>query len=207
MNYDFQPELALASTLPAAQYFGDASHRRDVAVVFARSWALVGRTDQISRVGDYFTARLADENLLFVRGADGVVRGFYNVCRHRAGPLATGAGNSTSLRCQYHGWTYALDGKLRAAPEFQGVQNFELQKCKLPEVHVRTWGPLVFAAIEPAMSFDDFVGTAPVDLKNCHLEKMKFYCAKDYPLNANWKVYVDNYLERLSLARSSSRSV
>lgn len=195
MNYRFDPDLSRASTIPSSWYHGDESFRRDRESVFYRSWNLVGRTDQVAAPGDYFTSRIGDENLLFVCDPAGTIRGFYNVCRHRAGPLATGSGNSRTLRCQYHGWTYGLNGTLQSAPEFQGVENFEVEKCKLPQVQVRSWGPLVFAAIDPAMSFEEFVGTAPEDLKSVHLEQMKFFTTKDYLLKANWKVYVDNYLE------------
>lgn len=195
MQYHFEPDLSKASTIPSTWYFGDDSLKQDKEKVFYRSWNLVGRQDQVAIPGDYFTTSICDESLIIVCGNDHEVRGFYNVCRHRAGHLATGAGNSKVLRCQYHSWTYDLGGKLQTAPEFQGVKNFDIDNCKLPEVEVRTWGPLVFAAIDPAMTFEEFTGTAPADLKNCHLEKMKFFMRKDYPLKANWKVYVDNYLE------------
>jgi choline monooxygenase len=195
MNFEFEPDLSKASTLPATFYQGEESYQRDLKHIFYRGWNLVGRKDQVMNPGDYFTAKIGQENLLFVCGSDGEVRGFYNICRHRAGPLAHGAGNSKTLRCLYHSWTYSLEGQLRTVPEFQGVQNFEVENCKLPQVQVKQWGPLVFAAIDPAMTFEEFVGTAPADLKECHLETMKFFYTKDYPLNANWKVYVDNYLE------------
>lgn len=195
MDYDFVPDLSKASTIPSDWYHGEESMKSDLRNVFERTWNLVGRQDQVGNPGDYFTARIGNENLLFVRDLEGTLRGFFNVCRHRAGPLATGAGNTRALRCQYHAWTYALDGKLQSVPEFQGVQNFEFEKCKLPEVQVRAWGPLIFAAIDPAMSFEEFAGTAPDDLKNCHLDQMQFFMTKDYHLKANWKVYVDNYLE------------
>lgn len=195
MNFEFESDLSRASTLPASFYNGEESYKRDLKYLLYRGWNLVGRKDQVSKPGDYFTARIGEENLVIVRGNDEKVRGFFNVCRHRAGPVATGAGNSQTLKCIYHGWTYGLDGKVRTVPEFQGVENFDVKECKLPEVQVREWGPLVFAAINPAMTFDEFLVTAVEDLKGCHLEKMKFFCTKDYPLNANWKVYVDNYLE------------
>jgi choline monooxygenase len=195
MHYEFNPDLARASTLPASFYQGEASIKRDLNQIFYRSWNLVGRSDQVATPGDYFTARLGEENLLFVCGTDSVVRGFFNVCRHRAGHIASGSGNTKTLRCQYHSWTYDLEGQLRTVPEFQGVEDFDVKNCKLPAVAVHVWGPLVFAAIEPAMSFAEFVGTAPADLKGCKLEKMKFFATKDYPVDTNWKVYVDNYLE------------
>lgn len=199
MDYRFNPDVTEASTMPAHWYRGEAALERDRAKVFARSWNLVGRTEQIAKPGDYFTAKIAHENIVVVRDEKNAARGFFNVCRHRAGPIAQGAGNSKSLRCLYHGWTYGLDGVLQGAPEFQGVKNFERENCRLPEVQVKIWGPLVFAAIDPVMTFEEFVGTGPEDLKNCHLEEMRFFATKDYPVKANWKVYVENFLEAYHL--------
>ena len=195
MDYLYNPDLSQAQTIPSTWYHGADSLKRDFEKVFYRSWSLVGRSDQVAQPGDYLATRIGQENLVIARDMSGTLRGFFNVCRHRAGPIAVGAGNSRSLRCQYHSWTYALDGALMSVPEFQGVQNFDLKNCKLPQVQVRVWGPLVFAAIDPVMSFEEFLGTAPEDLKTCHLEGMKFFSTKDYVVNANWKVYVDNYLE------------
>lgn len=195
MDYQFETDLSRASTIPSTWYWGEESLKRDRENVFYRSWNLVGRRDQVMNAGDYFTTRIGDENIVVLRDQGAELRAYFNVCRHRAGPIALGAGNAKTLKCQYHGWTYGLDGKLQGVPEFQGVQNFDVSNCKLPSVAVREWGPLVFAAIDPAMTFEEFVGTAPDDLKHLNLEGMKFFVAKDYHLKANWKVYVDNYLE------------
>ena len=199
MDYQFNPDISKAKTIPSSWYQGSESLIRDYQKVLYRSWNLVGRSDQIVNSGDYFTTRMGEENLVVVRDSTETVRGFFNVCRHRAGPIAKGAGNASAFRCVYHGWTYGLDGNLKTVPEFQGVQDFDPKNCKLPEVQVRIWGPLVFAAINPVMSFEEFLGTAPEDLKTCHLEGMKFFQTKDYHVNANWKVYVDNYLEAYHL--------
>ena len=186
MDYDFNPDLSQAQTIPSTWYQGPESLLREQEKIFSRSWIFVGRSEQVAKAGDYFTTRIGEENLVIVRDTENTLRAFFNVCRHRAGPLAKGAGNSRSLRCHYHGWTYGLDGSLQSVPEFQGVQNFDVKNCKLPRVQVRVWGPLVFAAIHPSMSFEEFVGTAPDDLKNCHLEGMKFFTSKDYLVHANW---------------------
>jgi choline monooxygenase len=199
MEYQFNSEISEALTIPSSWYHGAESLKRDYQKVFYRSWNMVGRSDQVAKAGDHFPAEIGEEKLIIVRGEDETIRGLFNVCRHRAGPIVTSAGNSKSLRCQYHSWTYSLDGKLQAVPEFEGVKNFDLKECKLPEVQVRIWGPLVFAAINPIMSFEEFVGQGPEDLKICHMEEMKFFVSKDYHVKCNWKVYVDNYLEAYHL--------
>ena len=68
--------------------------------------------EQVAEPGQFFTAEIGGESVIVVRGDDGKLRAFSNVCRHRAGPLATGTGNYKRFRCAYHGWTYALDGTL-----------------------------------------------------------------------------------------------
>src|SRR5207253_11291032 len=92
--------------------------------IFFRTWQVVGWREQVAGPGDYLTFELAGEPLLVARGQDGELRGFYNVCRHRAGPPATGCGSRKVFRCGYHGWTYGLDGQLIHAPEMEGVCDF-----------------------------------------------------------------------------------
>src|SRR6185503_9257454 len=101
------------------------------AHIFARTWQLVGRLDQVREPGQFFTATIANEPVLVVRGADNVLRAMTNVCRHRAGPIAKGEGKRPVLQCGYHGWTYSLDGRLAVTPEFDGVEDFDRANCVL----------------------------------------------------------------------------
>ena len=82
----------------------------------ASTWQLVARTDELQRIGDFVPVTVLDEPVVITRGLEGELRAFYNVCRHRAGQVALTKGNRKSLQCRYHGWTYGLDGCLRAAP-------------------------------------------------------------------------------------------
>ncbi|MGH8148301.1 MAG: aromatic ring-hydroxylating oxygenase subunit alpha, partial [Rhodanobacteraceae bacterium] len=111
--------LEQATTLPAVAYADPAFHGFEQQCIFARSWQLVGRADQLCEAGDHVVAEVAGKPILVVRDSDGVLRGFFNVCRHRAGPLALGNGNARQLRCHYHGWTYTLEGQLRSAHEME----------------------------------------------------------------------------------------
>ena len=107
-------EFRSMKTPPAPFYIDPARLVAEHATVFARSWQLVGHAAQLARPGDYFTTRLGNEPLLFTNDK-GTLRGFFNVCCHRAGPVANGCGNSQRLACRYHGWTYDLSGKLLRA--------------------------------------------------------------------------------------------
>src|SRR4029077_15070781 len=108
-------EIARAWTLPAHVYTDPSILLAEKERIFARTWQVVGHSNQVANAGDFFTTTLINEPLLFVRGIDGTLRGFYNVCRHRAGPPAEGCGSRKLFRCGYHGWTYGLDGALISA--------------------------------------------------------------------------------------------
>jgi len=196
MDFSVDERLARAATLPAPLYTDPAVLAAEKALVFGASWQLVGRADRVARPGDFFTARVADEELLVVRGEDEELRALSNVCRHRAGPVATGAGSCRVLRCGYHGWTYGLDGQLLATPEFEGVEDFRREDVRLPGFAVDSWIGLVFVNLDtraPALSatLDDL----HVRLEESGLGSMRFAFRREWTLDCNWKVYVDNYLE------------
>ena len=112
-----QTPLARASTLPSRFYTDPSIYDREVERIFGRTWQLVARADELARVGDFVPAMVVDEPLVLTHGLDGQLRAFYNVCRHRAGQVALTRGNRKSLQCHYHGWTYALDGRLMTTPD------------------------------------------------------------------------------------------
>src|SRR5712692_11224330 len=105
--YDASAPLAQASTIPAPWYVDTRVAELERQAVFGRAWQAVGRADQLREKGNFLTAELAGEPIVAVRGEDGVVRGFFNVCRHHAAAVVTGAeGHAAQFRCPYHGWTY-----------------------------------------------------------------------------------------------------
>ena len=189
-------DIARSWTLPANLYTDPAVLEREQAQIFSRTWQIVGRRDQVARPGDFFTAELAGEPLLLVRDQNRELRGFYNVCRHRAGPPAQGCGSRKVFRCGYHGWTYGLDGRLLNAPEFEGVENFQAEDFGLMPVRAEEWGAWVFVNLdnraEPLVAS---LRELPGQARQFNLESLKFYERRDYTMDCNWKVYVDNYLE------------
>lgn len=102
-DFTFDADLARARTIPARWYYDPDVLEREQARVFARAWQLVGRTVQAAAPGDYLTCRVDREPVLVVRDEGGTLRALSNVCRHRAGPVAQGAGNRPSFQCGYHG--------------------------------------------------------------------------------------------------------
>jgi choline monooxygenase len=195
-EYRFEETLARASTLPSVFYTEPRVLEEEKTKIFSRSWQLVGRTEQVAQPGQYFTATVADEPLVVVRGLDERLRAFSNVCRHRAGPVAEGSGTRKSFRCGYHGWTYALDGRLVNTPEFDCVENFSREANSLPEFRVDAWGPLVFVNLDNnSAPLDETLEDIPRRLGHRQFEAMQLAGRRDWLVNCNWKVYVDNYLE------------
>jgi choline monooxygenase len=195
----FDPDLPLerARTIPSCWYFDPEVYAAECRVIFGGTWQALGRTDQVDRPGAFFTADLAGEPVVVVRGDDGVLRAFFNVCRHHAARVVTEtAGCATRLRCRYHGWTYDLAGRLRGTPEFAGVADFDREANGLLPLAVDTWGPLVWvhagSAPPPLM---EFLAPLPEKEPPADLERFRFAERREYVPRCNWKVFIDNFLD------------
>ena len=200
MDADLAPQpQATATALPARFYAGPAMADLDRRAIFDRAWQLVAHVSQLRGAGDHVVANLAGLPVIAVRGADDTVRVMHNVCRHRAGPIAQCDGLAAkALRCRYHGWTYTLEGQLRSAPEMKDAQGFDVADVRLPQLAVRIWQGLVFAAVDAANApdFDAFVAGIDARLGSERgLEHYDGHHRASYDIACNWKVYVDNYLE------------
>lgn len=197
-DYRFEAELGRASTLPAGWYLDPMALAQEREAIFWATWQPVGRAEMVRRPGDFFTVDLLGEPLVVTCDPAGQLRAFYNVCRHRAGPVASGKGNRKSLQCKYHGWSYGLDGRLLNAPEFEGVADWQKGEVCLTPVQVAAWGPFVFVNLAPAGDpLADLLAPiqAEVAAKGFHIGDMTLVERRDYHLACNWKVYIDNYLE------------
>jgi choline monooxygenase len=190
------PDIARAWSLPSSLYIDEATFLLEQEKIFRRTWQVVGHRHQLQSPGDFFTTELAGEPLLLVRGAQGDLRGFYNVCRHRAGPPAEGCGSRKLFRCGYHGWTYSLDGSLISAPEVEGVQDFDPAQFALVPVRTEEWFNFVFVNLDPnAEPLQKSLAELPKQTKRFHFQEMKLFERRTYDMKCNWKTYVDNYLE------------
>jgi choline monooxygenase len=185
-----------ASTLPSKYYVEPDFLADEKRKIFWRTWQIAARSEQVRMPGDYVTLDLLGEPLLIVRDSKGELRGFYNVCRHRAGPPAHGCGSRKVLRCGYHGWTYGLDGQLLNAPEMEGVKDFCAEELRLRPVQVSEWESQVFVNLdchaEPLLSS---LRELPGQMAKYKFGEMYLAGRREYRMNCNWKVYIDNYLE------------
>src|SRR5689334_5865015 len=157
-RFDPSRPLASARTIPNTWYTSPEVAAAERRAVFGSTWQMVGRAEQVAAPGSYLTADVAGEPIAVVRGDDGVLRAFFNVCRHRAAPILNEpCGTTTRLRCRYHGWTYDLAGKLRGTPEFDGVAEFRKEDNGLVPVAVAAWGPFVWVHLDsPAEPLDQY---------------------------------------------------
>ena len=196
----YHPEdpLEHASTIPSPWYFDTRIADLENERVFAHNWQIAGRLDSVKEAGQFFTVQLGDEPLVVARGEDGILRAFYNVCRHHAAAVVTETqGCARQFRCPYHGWTYGNDGTLKGMVEFDGVCDFDRAGNGLVPVAVATWENFVLVNLDgQAGSLSDFLGKIPEVVAPLRLtEKLQFFDRRVYTLRCNWKVYVDNYLD------------
>jgi choline monooxygenase len=207
LHLDVNQQIECAHTLASRFYVDPKILEIEKEKIFRRSWQLVGSLDQpcaevnglkktISDPETYFTTDVAGEPLLIVRDQQGILRAFSNVCRHRAGPIALGSGCKNVMRCQYHGWTYTLDGKLIGTPDVEGVEFFDRSTMGMFPVSLQTWEKFMFVNFDPrAESLSSVLGQIPQQAQGFQFAGLQFAERRDYLINCNWKVYVDNYLE------------
>jgi choline monooxygenase len=196
-TYDANASLADASTIPSSWYVDSRIAELETNAVFGKTWQMVGRIEQVEKPGQFVTASVAGEPIVVVRGNDGVLRGFYNVCRHHAAAVVTEpCGQASILHCPYHGWNYGLDGSLKGMPEFDGVKNFERQENGLVPVKAETWEKFVFVNLDPeAVPLQDFLGGLVKRVAPLGVSKLHYFDTRVYDIHCNWKVFVDNFLD------------
>jgi Rieske 2Fe-2S family protein len=184
-------------TLPAWTYRSAAFFEAEQRSVFRRAWLLVGHVSDLQKPGDYVSMTVAGEPLLAVRGADGGLRAFSNVCRHRAARVADGSGNcGKAFRCPYHGWTYGLDGRLLGVPERTGFPGFDKDANGLWPLACGELAGFVFASLHPDPEpLAEAMGPFAEWLAPYRTERLVGYMAHETVLPINWKNSIDNYLE------------
>jgi choline monooxygenase len=189
--------LRRATTLPAVAYHDPATYERERRSVFGREWQLAGFRTHLREPGDYVAHDVAGWPVLVIVGDDGGLHGFYNVCRHRAGPLVTDdEGRCTTLVCRYHSWSYNLDGALRSARDFGDAADFGPADFGLLPVRVDEWRGLVFVNLDAdAPALADDLGALFAECEGLPVDGLTYSHRVDHAIAANWKTYTDNYAE------------
>jgi len=188
---------AAPETLAAALYRDAQTYARERERVFARSWLLLGHESQLAEPGAVVAATIADYPVLAVRGDKGI-RAFHNVCRHRAGPLAPDGESQCEgfLVCRYHGWRYALDGRLASARDFGKADGFDPRQYGLIPLQCETWNGFVFVNVhEDAPPLAASVEPLTARAQKFPFERFRYTGVSSHLLKCQWKTYVENYLE------------
>jgi choline monooxygenase len=195
--FDSERPLETAATIPSLWYFDPEIAALEAKTIFHNGWQAIGSSAHVSEPGQYVTTDLAGEPLAIVRDKEGTLQCLSNVCRHRGTVILTAEkGKVPALSCRYHGWTYDLKGALKAAPEFEGVQDFCREKIHLPRFRAETWGPFLFAHLgEPKESLQQYLAPFLQEMSSTDFSKLKFTERRTYDIQCNWKVFVDNYLD------------
>ena len=190
--------LTGGQTLPALLYVAPEVHDLEQEKIFARSWQYACHGSRLAKPGDIVLTTSGGIPIMIVRGKDGELRGFVNVCRHRLHPVATANGNERLLRCSYHGWSYDLDGRLRHAPRQDRENEFDCSAISLEPVSVERWDQFVFVNADPDASP---LATLTEDIRprtdelNADLSEYEYRIRYTYEMDCNWKVWAENAIE------------
>jgi len=187
-------------TLPGRYYNAPEIWAEERERIFARRWICVGRSAELAQPGDYAVRTAGGESVIVVRGQDGTVRAFYNVCRHRGTRLCEAERGrlSETIQCPYHAWTYTLDGTLIGAPHMNEVAGFDKRDYPLHQVALAEWEGFLFITLaeEPEPFARAF---APLEgrFSRFNIASLRSAGRIDYDVHANWKLVFQNFSECL----------
>jgi phenylpropionate dioxygenase-like ring-hydroxylating dioxygenase large terminal subunit len=197
---DDYPELG-NGPVATEPYVSPTYFEHERAKIFRRSWLLACHESEIPKPGDFVVkhAAIFNASILIVRGRDGTVRAFHNVCRHRGNKLVctNGHGHAEALVCKFHGWTFALEGRLRGVPEQDRFQAFDKSQHALKPFAMEMWKGFVFlhAQEHPTESLRDYLGTLASPLEAFPFEQMRPLAHYSATLRSNWKVAINAFQE------------
>ena len=213
MNYRPQPTLNLdpleieanlrpverATMLPPRAFVDPTVFDWEVESIF-RGWVCVGHASMVAERGTYLRRDIGDDSVVVVGGGEGRTHAFLNVCRHRGARLIEDAEGTVRRRvqCPYHGWSYGLDGELKASPHMDGVEDFDPSCWGLIPVRVATVGGLVLVDLSgEAPAIEPHVGELAGYLERYRVGDLRRAGRAEYTVAANWKAIAENYSECL----------
>jgi phenylpropionate dioxygenase-like ring-hydroxylating dioxygenase large terminal subunit len=189
-------------SLPGWVYHDPGYFPVEMARVIRPAWQIVCHANDIPNTGDWRTLEMLGESVFVIRGQDGVIRAFANVCRHRGSRLLDGeAGCSKRLTCPYHAWTYATDGRLVGVPMREDYPDFDPAALGLHPVELESWHGFLFVRLEGG-------GPSVAAMMAPHADEVAPYRLEDLqaigritmrPRDVNWKNVADNYSDGLHI--------
>lgn len=206
------PELG-TGPVSAEPYYDPEIFDQEVEKVFRKSWIFAGELQEVANPGQFFVRKFpfAKTSVLVVRGQDGELRAFHNVCTHRGNKLEwKEGGKCKGFACNFHGWTFDTQGELiRATAEEDYLDGFDKSKLGLPPVHVSTWGNFVFINLDehPAQTLREFLGEWGEETEAFPWANFPCYTRYTAEVNANWKIVMDAFLETFHFGHLHKRTV
>ena len=195
---DLLAAVGAGQTVPSSWYTDPAIFRREQETIFRKSWHYVTDSGALAQPGSQVRWEIGGVPVVLVRGTDGEIRGFVNICRHRAHPVVMEDQCRNTLQCHYHGWTYGLDGSLVNAPRSREEPDFDPAPLGLRPIQVHVWGPMVWANVDlDAPAFDDYADGMRELLEShgCNVDEHELAFGHEWVVDCNWKVLLDNSIE------------
>ena len=176
-------------------YTDPAIFELELERIITRNWILAGHQSELPEPGDFKVLNVANESAIIVRGSDGILKGFANVCRHRGSLVCLETKGSTrKFMCPYHGWMYDIDGKLTAARNMP--DDFDKSEYGLKAVSVDTVHGLMFVCFtDKPPSLEGAKKDLAEPMAAFDFENLKVAAHKSYDIPANWKLSIENYQE------------
>lgn len=189
-----------ARAMPKSVYTSAEFTQIELDKIFRQDWVCAGRASSLPEVGDYMTLDIAGEPIIVVRDGDGNLRAQSNVCRHRMSTLLSGRGNTRSIVCPYHAWTYGLDGKLRGAPAMMHNEAFSKSDICLPQIRCAIWEGWIMVTLNPeAPDVDEALKDVSDLIGHYRMGDYVETFRETHHWNTNWKVLAENFMESYHL--------
>ena len=189
-----------ARAMPKSVYTTEAFLNYELENIFKKDWFCAGRSDSLKNIGDYLTLELAGQPIMVLRGNDNKIRAQSNVCRHRMSTLLEGSGNTRSIICPYHAWTYGLNGALRGAPAMTLNENFNRKDYCLPEIKCEEWlGWIMISLNSKAKPINNSLSEVSDLIGDFQMETYTQTFSETHVWDTNWKVLAENFMESYHL--------
>ena len=194
----YHPDPARSKSLHADAYTDPHWFDVDQREIVTKTWQWLCHVERLRNPGSYLTESIGGMPIVAVRGAEGTLRAFYNVCQHRAHELLSGSGVVDSIVCPYHAWTYDLTGNLSSARKTRNVVDFDRSEICLSGVQIEEFGGFVYVNLDPSARplAEQAAGLATeIDKWAPDVSELTFSRRLTYDVRSNWKNLVDNFLE------------
>jgi len=190
-------ESVVVPLIPTGRYTDPGFYELEKERLFARTWLFVGHESEWAESGSYRQMTRSGAPIVVVRGEDDVLRAFYNSCRHRGAPVTRDeCGTARRLTCQYHSWSYGLDGGLRAVPDSRSFAELDKDALALVPVRCEVWDGWVFINEDlDAQPLVEFLGPLAEQMSEINGRAMRAVGTQIHHLECNWKLMVDAFLE------------